>query len=318
MSAKYTIQPPDLNECKSYEAFKRKLKAWADVTDLTKKKQGNFIALSLPNKSKFGDDLRERAFEKLSLGELKEDNGLDKLIEFLDEELGKNAVDEIIEKWEEFDNCKRAANQTIDEFSNDFEAKYNRIKQSGSKIPEEILAYMMMKRAGLTHVEKMLVISRIDMEDKENLFKKFKIHMKNILGKSFQNQKTKATDEITIEPAFLAEHEEVLATHGYYRNRSNTDPSSFKKPGFRKSFPQSHHKSSVNAGQVSRTDRGGRPINPNGKDGKTLLCRGCGSFRHFLQDCQYSHEKKGSKDVLLTEEVREAAIQNAEVERFVL
>ena len=138
MSAKYTIQPPDLNECKSYEAFKRKLKAWADVTDLTKKKQGNFIALSLPNKSKFGDDLRERAFEKLSLGELKEDNGLDKLIEFLDEELGKNAVDEIIEKWEEFDNCKRAANQIIHEFSNDFEVKYNRIKQSTSKIPEEI------------------------------------------------------------------------------------------------------------------------------------------------------------------------------------
>ena len=85
MASKFNIQPPSLNDCKTYEAFKREVKAWADVTDLAKKKQGNFIALSLPNKSKFGDDLKERAFEKLTLEELKENNGLDKLIAFLDD-----------------------------------------------------------------------------------------------------------------------------------------------------------------------------------------------------------------------------------------
>ena len=150
MTSKFTIQPPDLNDCKSYEAFKREVKAWADVTDLAKKKQGNYIALSLPNKSKFGDDLKERVFEKLSLEELKEESGLDKVINFLDEELGKNAVDDIIEKWEDFDNYKRTGNQNIEDFINVYEAKYNRIKQTGSKIPEEILAYMMMKSGFVT------------------------------------------------------------------------------------------------------------------------------------------------------------------------
>ena len=72
MASKFTVQPSNLNDCKTYEAFKRELKAWADVTDLAKKKQGNFIALSLPNQSKFGNDLKERAFEKLSLEDLKE------------------------------------------------------------------------------------------------------------------------------------------------------------------------------------------------------------------------------------------------------
>ena len=135
MTTKYTIQPPDLNECKSYKAFKRELKAWADVTDLAKKKQGNFIALSLPNKSKFGDDLRERAFEKLSLDELREDAGLDKVISFLDEELGKNATEDIIDKWESFDNLKRGITQNYEDFINDFEAKYNHIKQAGLNMP---------------------------------------------------------------------------------------------------------------------------------------------------------------------------------------
>ena len=49
MATKINIQPPDLNNCKSYEAFKREISAWADVTDLSKQKQGNFIVLSLPN-----------------------------------------------------------------------------------------------------------------------------------------------------------------------------------------------------------------------------------------------------------------------------
>ena len=65
--AKVTITPLDLNECKTYEAYKRELKAWSAVTDLVKSKQGNFVALSLPNKSEFGNDLRERVFVFVSL-----------------------------------------------------------------------------------------------------------------------------------------------------------------------------------------------------------------------------------------------------------
>ena len=43
------------------------------MTDLAKKKQGNVIALSLPNKSTFGNDIEERVFEKLSVEDLKGD-----------------------------------------------------------------------------------------------------------------------------------------------------------------------------------------------------------------------------------------------------
>ena len=52
--AKLNITPPDLNECKTYEAYKRELKAWASVSDLPKTKLGNYVVLSFPNKSKFG------------------------------------------------------------------------------------------------------------------------------------------------------------------------------------------------------------------------------------------------------------------------
>ena len=99
MTSKLNLQPPDLNDCKSYEAFKREIRAWSSVTDIPRVKHGNLIVLSLPNKStRFGDDIKERVLETLTEEKLNSESGLPKVLEFLDQELGKNAVDDIIEK----------------------------------------------------------------------------------------------------------------------------------------------------------------------------------------------------------------------------
>ena len=45
--------------------------------------------------------------------------------------------------------------------------------------------------------------------------------MKNILCRKI-NDKVKVKDKIELEPTFLAQHEDILATHGYYRRRENT------------------------------------------------------------------------------------------------
>ena len=308
MASKYNITPPDLNECKSYEAYKRELSAWAAVTELAKVKQGNYVVLSLPNKSKFGNDLKERAFECISAEDLVKEDGLERVKEFLNKELGKNAVDDVIEKWDEFDNCKKTDSQSLEDFINDFEVKYNRIKATGTKLPEEILAYMLMKRAGLKHIEKMLILSRIDIEDKTNLFKDVKTNMKNILGKRLQDKVNE--DQIRLEPTFLAQNEDVLATHGYYRNRAGTYPfksnkqnKNFKKQG---KFQQSKDK---------------KPLNPLGKDGKPYLCKSCGSFRHLVAQCPDSFENSKQKgQAFVTEEVSsdESSDEPEDINRFVL
>ena len=302
-SSKVTLQPPSLTECKTYESYKRELKCWAEVTDLPKSKQGSYIILSLPNKCKFGDDLREKALESIDEEDLSATTGLDAVLAFLDKELAKNAVDDIIDKWEEFDNCSKQSLQSMEEFISDFESKYNRVKQTGTTLPEEILAYMLMKQAGLGHLEKMLILSRVDIEKKDDLFKDVKMNMKNILGKRMQeNKKSGNTDDIKIDAALLAQNEEVLATYGYYRNRSNTYPKSkpwSNKPK-RKDFPK-------------RLDKSGREINPSNRDGKLLLCNSCGSYRHLQDKCPDSHEnRKGN--ILITEH----SDSNTQPDRFVL
>ena len=182
-TSKIGVTPPDLNDCKTYEIYKRELQAWKSVTDLAAAKQGNIVVLSLPNKSKFGNDLRERVFDNISAAELAGDTGLAKVIKFLDKELGKSAVDNAIEKWDDFDNCKKEDNQTLEDFINEFEARLNRVKATGVTIPGEILAYVLMKRAGLSNLERMLALSRVDISDETNMYRNVKVHMINILGK---------------------------------------------------------------------------------------------------------------------------------------
>ena len=135
--------------------------------------------------------------------------------------------------------------------------------------------------------------------------------MKNILGKSFKGEKKNDDDHIKLEPAFLAQHEEVLATHGYYRRRANTDPHQpFRNIGLKK------------AQHVKSSESIQKPLNPIGRDGKPLLCNGCGSFRHFLKNCPDSYEncqprvESGGNVLYVEQEVTEEEIQEALVDHY--
>ena len=325
MASKIGVTPPDLNECKTYEAYKREVNAWASVSDLAKAKRGNFIALSLPNKSKFGNDIRERVFENLTPDELSGDTGLEKVIEFLDKELGKDAIDDVIDKWDSFDSCRKEGDQSLDDFMADFEHKSNRVKAAGVTLPGEVLAYMLMKRAGLSNLERMLVLSRVDMTDKVSLYKNVKHNMSNILGKCMKS-KDELSNAIKLEPTLLTQHEDVLAAAGYYRNRAYTAPGKFhgKKGDRNKQGKGTNQRKSYE----QKKDKGGRPINAKGPDGKLLTCKACGSYRHLVKDCPDSYEKRSSGAYYVedgnessdscnfTEDI--SADEDFEIERFVL
>ena len=44
--------------------------------------------------------------------------------------------------------------------------------------------------------------------------------------------------------------------------------------------------------------RGNRPLNRAGPDGRTLLCRACGSYLHLIAECPDSWENKGHVNVV--------------------
>ena len=118
------INPPDFKS-KSYERYKRELEAWKQVTDVDKKKQGIAIALSLPEEHESG--IREKVFDEIDLGVLNADDGLAKLVEFLDQKLGKDELSDSLEKFEDFEDFCRDSKQSIVEYIANFDQKYNRL-----------------------------------------------------------------------------------------------------------------------------------------------------------------------------------------------
>ena len=88
------INPPNLTSV-PYELYKQKLLAWREVTDLSKDKQGAAIALSLPEDK---NKIQEKVFNEIGLDKLKQDDGLDTLIQFLDGFLLQDELSYSLEK----------------------------------------------------------------------------------------------------------------------------------------------------------------------------------------------------------------------------
>ena len=73
------INPPNFTS-ERYELYREKLLAWRDVTDLPTEKQGIVIALTLPDDDK--NKIQEKVFNQIGRENLKQENGLDTLINF--------------------------------------------------------------------------------------------------------------------------------------------------------------------------------------------------------------------------------------------
>ena len=106
------IKTPEFkNGC--YERYRIELEAWREITDLEKEKQGIAIALTLPEEDETG--IREKVFDELTIADLKKENGLDLLLQFMDKKLKKDDLADSWEKFNDFEEYKRTE-QSIAEY----------------------------------------------------------------------------------------------------------------------------------------------------------------------------------------------------------
>ena len=76
-SVNYKV-PPVFTELKPYSRWVDEVRAWEALTDLDKKKRGIAIALSLPEEGKAS--IRDKVFNQLTVAELNDDEGVNKLV----------------------------------------------------------------------------------------------------------------------------------------------------------------------------------------------------------------------------------------------
>ena len=197
------INPPDLKSAKNYECFKNELLLWQSLTTLDASKQAGCIALNLPNNCPFAKDIRTKVMEKMTVAQLKAEGGFEDLIKVLDEELLQPEIEQAVEDWDSLENRFKKDNETVEEFVNDFERLLNRVESKGAKLPSCVKCFMILKRISLSHEERLIVLSKLDFDDKDRLFTDVKKCLKLLKGKPMSQSQS-------IENSTSAE---VLFTH---------------------------------------------------------------------------------------------------------
>ena len=61
-----------------------------------------------------------KVFEKISTEDLKKEDGLKTLITFLDQELKKDDLTDVLKKWEDFEEYVREKDQSINDFLSNY------------------------------------------------------------------------------------------------------------------------------------------------------------------------------------------------------
>ena len=72
--------------------------------------------------------IKESVFNQISLDDLRKENVLDVLIQFLDGHLGKDVFTDSKEKFDDFENFQRADRQSIREYIASFDSKYGKLE----------------------------------------------------------------------------------------------------------------------------------------------------------------------------------------------
>ncbi len=253
---------------------------WREITELDKTKMGIAVALSLPET----ESVRAQVMGSVPLEDLKKEGGLSTLLKFMEAKLGKDDLEDSLEKYEEFKCCTRAADQKISDFILDFEQKYHRILRKGIKLPEEILCFELLSSSNISKPEKMLILSGINFENKDTLFEQAKKSLKKFKV-DLASGNDSGSGAINFEPTFVATPENVLAMgqSQAFRGRPWT--------GGRGSRVISNGKSrKMDRNSINKGGDYVKPINPKAADGTYLTCHACGSYRHLVASCPHSYE----------------------------
>lgn len=171
--------PPVFSDAKPYDRWKTEVSAWTKVTKLSKKQQGLAVALSFHD----GSAVRDKVFSELEISQLDADDGMEKLLSFLDVIFLKDELVRAYEAWSDFDRYLKRDNVSMEEYIMEYRKLYSRVKKHGTEISVPILAFKMLDWAGLTQKERQLVVTGIDFTKKDTLLDQISTSLLKFFGK---------------------------------------------------------------------------------------------------------------------------------------
>ena len=164
MASDTKMSMPVLSKSKQYDRYKFELSLWKSITTVPLTKLGPMVALSLPDDHE--SKIKDKVFEKMTIEQLSSNTGYEDLITLMDSILLKDSLSDAFEKYNDFEKFSRTS-ESVSEFIDEFDLKYNKLSRFNIKLPSEILAFKLLIHVNISKEEIMLVKSGIDYSNKE-------------------------------------------------------------------------------------------------------------------------------------------------------
>ena len=279
--------PPKFENELDCENWKKDIDIWCELTELAEEKRALAVHLSLSGKTRM-------ALSELTLSELKNKDGIKKLIEKLDELFLPDQGRRQLTAFNDLYNLRRKEEDMTD-FISEFEHKYYRYKQEEMDLPESVMAFMLLASCDLSGKDTQLVMSAISKVAYDNV----KNTLKRVFGQNVCCQRgVECGAEMATNLPVTVKSEAVF----YGDGTSGSQPEMYVAHRGARSRRRPLHR-----GTFSNRGGGGRgskysgaqynwKLNSVGIDGQVSKCVVCDSRFHWARDCPHSYENSEEKD----------------------
>ena len=144
--------------------------------------------------------------------------------------------------------------QITREYVNNFYFKFRKLEKLNRKLPTQIVALMLLRKANLSKHERMIVLTGVNLANKENMYEETK--------------------------------HSFMKFGDLMEEKAGTGPDVRLEPAWKKSVSSSYREHSLQHGSNGVMKK---RLNPLALDGKNL-CKSCGSYRHLVTECPDSWE----------------------------
>lgn len=185
--------PPVLEDIEEYEQWKEDVLIWKEITDLSKNKQALAVHLTLKGQAK-------EVANQVSTSDKKKDDGLEILLAKLDGAFLKEPERRKFIAYQKFEECTRKEAMPICEFMRVFDTKYFKMKEKGMELPDEVLAFRLVKNCNLTEVQRDQVMA----STKPLSFKEVRATLKRMFESSAGTKELDHGVKVKEEPLYVA------------------------------------------------------------------------------------------------------------------
>ena len=272
-------RPPQMEVGDEYNTWRSDIVLWNEVTDVPVEKRAILVKIGLNGKMK-------RATSKLGKDILVKNDGLDKLLEKLDELF---LEDQGIRQFNAYFNIhqyRRSANTSIQDFIVQFEYMYFKLSSESIEVPDIVKAFCLLVGCNLEMQDRNMIMAGLQKITYDNMKAKIQQVFGNRVGvKDTKIEKPTHDNSDKTNDVLYSENRYYPRGRGYPRGN----------PAWRgKSYGNSQNgyenTQQVRSARGSRGNRG-KPRYTRAKSGNPFAgnmktkCYGCNSHEHWWAQC---------------------------------